>query len=88
MTEASFLNQIREGDVAYVWDDVSTDVIVELKSRGILVFAEKFNGPRKMGRAILEEVYCQAGLPRSAWPYTPSYSIEKIEEEIEQVELS
>lgn len=80
--ERKFLAETRKGDCVYLWSNVSTKFLIELKERGAVIFREKFNGLQAEARTLLERVYDYEGLP-----FASILTNDAVKREQEQLEL-
>lgn len=79
-TEAAFLSQIRQGDIAYLWPSASVEVHSVLRQRGVPVVLEGINTRMASAKSILDAAYDAFGAP-------PAHGItlERIAEEEEKL---
>jgi len=62
IAEKIYLHQLRPGDIAYLWPDVSIDTIKKIKKLGCIVISENINTHTKNAKEILSAEYKQLGL--------------------------
>ena len=71
------LNPETKTRAAYIFADTTVETVVKLKERGITIFREQINCPRKTAKAILDDAYERLAL-------TPGHAITNASAKVEQ----
>ena len=80
--ETSFLREVAEEDVAYLWSEVSLEISRRLKERRILVVREKFNCHKAASNRIMTEAYARLG-----WNLARHPTRSAVDKEVEELDL-
>ncbi len=63
VTEKAFLARVRQGDVVYLWTNVSDALLESLNQKNVLIIKEKINSLKLDSIEILTDVYERVGMP-------------------------
>jgi len=63
LAEASYLRQLRTGEVAYLWPGASLALHRRIKARGQVIVTERINTLRSNSKTILDREYAELGIP-------------------------